>query len=694
VVEVDKPIASRARWVPLHLHPVAMLATLDLVALSAARLAFWLAFRGGHGPSSWGDLARAFYLGAKFDLRLVLLLVAPLALLGGTRSLAVASERGRRVWGWYLALTAVALCLFYGFDFGFYAYLRSRLAATALDFLVNPLISGRMVWESYPVVWAIVGIALLSLGRAWLFRVLVRRAEAKPRPAAGGWRRRVAIAACVVLWLGGVYGKLSWYPLRWSDAFFSTEDFVSAIALNPVIYFFDTFKNRTAGFDVEAVRHHYDRVAEYLGVGERDAATLRFTREERPTAQVGARPNIVVILLESYAYYKCSLSGNPLPSSPRLDEVATSSLLWRRFYVPSFGTARSVFALLTGIPDVETHETSTRNPLIVRQRTIVNALSGYERFYFLGGSLNWGNIRGVLMHNIPGLHVVEEGDFAAERVDVWGIPDIALFEAANAALRQVTDRPFFAVIQTSGNHRPYTIPKHSRGYQLVRHSDEELRAGGFISNEELNSFRLVDHSLGIFLDDARRERYFANTIFVILGDHGYQGRTAHAPPVADALGLTRLHVPFVIYAPGLGLAPRVVDTVASELDVLPTLASLTGTPYVNTTLGRDLFDQRFSEERFAFAIDDHFTKPRIGLISEDFFFRSYADGAEPQLYALTGPQAGMDVAAAQAEVAGAMAELCQGLFQTARYMLYHNAPSAGTDAPQAGRGVVPAAASR
>ena len=679
--------AVRPRLLPRHLGPVALLAALDLVALSAARLAFWLAFRGGHGPAAPGELARAFFIGAKFDLRLVLLLAAPPLLLGGTRLLGVDGPRGRRVWSWYLAVSTVALCLFYGFDFGFYAYLRSRLAATALDFLANPLISARMVWESYPVFWSLLGVALLAAGRTWVFGTLARRAARAEPPAAPRWRRRLAVALVVVLWVGGVYGKLSWYPLRWSDAFFSTDDFVSAVALNPVVYFFDTFKNRTAGFDVGAVRGHYDRVARYLGVEQPDPAALRYVREGRPLGTIGSRPNVVVILLESYAYYKCSLSGNPVPTSPRLDEIAASSLFWRRFYVPCFGTARSVFALLTGIPDVETHETSTRNPLIVRQRTIVSAFADYERYYFLGGSLNWGNIRGVLMHNIPNLHVFEEGDFDAERVDVWGIPDVALFEAANAALAKVEGKPFFAVIQTSGNHRPYTIPRHSRGYQSVQVSDEQLRDGGFISNEELNSFRLVDHSLGVYFDDARRERYFANTVFVILGDHGYQGRTAHAPAVADALGLTRLHVPFVVYAPGLGLAAKVSDAVASELDVLPTVASLTGTPYVNSTLGRDLLDPRFAEERFAFTIDDHFTRPRIGLIAEGFFFRSYTDGSEPQLYPLAGPEAGTDAAAAHPEVAGAMAELCQGLFQTARYMLYHNAPGGsagalGATAPQ------------
>ena len=73
----------------------------------------------------------------------------------------------------------------------------------------------------------------------------------------------------------------------------------------------------------------------------------------------------------------------------------------------------------TGIPDIELNKTSSRNPLIVDQHTIINSFDNYKKFYFLGGSASWANIRGLLTANIPNLEIYEEGSYASPRVDVW-----------------------------------------------------------------------------------------------------------------------------------------------------------------------------------------------------------------------------------------------------------------------------------
>ena len=131
------------------------------------------------------------------------------------------------------------------------------------------------------------------------------------------------------------------------------------------------------------------------------------------------------------------------------------------------------------MPDIELNKTSSRNPLVVRQHTIINAFKGYDKYYFLGGSANWGEIRGLLLHNIPGLHVFEEGSYSSPRVDVWGISDLNLFEEANKVLRKKKGKPFFAIIQTSGNHKPYTIPDDNRGFKVLAADEDEVVKYGF-----------------------------------------------------------------------------------------------------------------------------------------------------------------------------------------------------------------------
>lgn len=674
--ELVSPMRQVWRWLPRVVRLSLPLVAAELLVMSLFRLAFWKVFSNPADPVPTGELVRAFHVGARFDLRLAVLVCLPLLMLGGFGWFDPWRRRWAAVaWQAHFAFWTLVVVLTQFIDLGHYGYLEARLNAAALQYIEDPKVSGRMMWESYPVVWGLLGL-LLVVASAWFgVRALLRHPAFATPSTLLGWRRRVTAVLCGVAVVGGIYGKLSYYPLRWSDAYFSSNAFVSALALNPLLLFADTLGHRGESFDLGRVRASYPLVADYLGVDHPDAEKLDYTRTETPAGMVGGRrPNVVVILVESLATYKVSCFGNPMHGTPAFDALARDGILFRRFFVPAHGTARSVFTLVTGVPDVEVNETSSRNPLAVKQHTIINAFEGYEKLYFLGGSATWGNVRGLLSGNIAGLRLFEEGSYEAPRVDVWGISDLSLFEAANYTLREVGDRPFFAVIHTSGHHRPYTIPDDNRGFETVQADESELRRAGFVSLPEFNAFRFLDHSLGWFFEQARKEAYFGNTVFVLLGDHGLPGSAAHLPYGTAELALVRFQVPLLVYAPGL-LAPRSVDTVASEVDVLPTVAGVTGTPYRNTTLGRDLLDPRFDDRRYAFTMTDQFRVPEIGLLGDRFYLRMPRGGGTPTLHDLQSTNPVADVAGTHPGETASMQALCRGLFETARYMLVHNKPA-------------------
>jgi phosphoglycerol transferase MdoB-like AlkP superfamily enzyme len=255
-------------------------------------------------------------------------------------------------------------------------------------------------------------------------------------------------------------------------------------------------------------------------------------------------------------------------------------------------------------------------------------------------------------------------------------------------------KPFFAIIHTSGNHRPYTIPEDSRGFEPVEADDDEVRKYGFISAREFNSFRFMDHSIGHFMDEAAKEDYFNNTIFVFFGDHGLPGTAGHMPAAEWKLGLTRYHVPLVIYAPWLIKEGRAFDRVASEVDVLPTVASLASVPHLNTTLGRDLLAEGFDSMRYAFTVANQSTVPEIGLIGDEFYFVMNSDGSGKRLHRLDSGDPRENVSAQFPDTALEMERLCRGLYETSRYMPYFNAPeqkapSGPKDLPAPGNSPVP-----
>src|SRR6266853_2284206 len=523
------------------------LTAINLAVFAAFRGIFWAAFHEALASASSADLRKALYLGLKFDLRLTLLLCLPLALLGWIPLFDPARRRAARI-GWlvYLAAAECAVLLLYFVDFGHYAWMRVRLNASLVDHLTPVRVAAQVAWETYPLAWGFLALLALTLAFLGIARFAAGRTLTPGAAPLRKWPKRAAIAALAALYAFGIYGKWSRYPLRWSEAYFSSSEAVAALALNPVLFLMDTAENRNLTYDADKVREHYAYTASLLGVKTPDAEKLDFARYVTPAGKPPVQYNLVVIHMESFAAFKTGVFGNPLNATPYFAAIARESLLFTNFFVPEVPTPRSVFTMITGIPDVNGATTASRNPLVVNQHTLVNALEGYEKYYFLGGSATWGNIRGLFTHNIPGLHMFEEGDYDAPQADGWGVSDVVLFEKADEVLRK-EKKPFFAFIQTAGNHRPFTIPDDHRGFDLAQVDDVALRENGFDSLAAYNGMRYLDFSLESFFAKARKAPYFRNTLFVMYGDHGNPS-TRQTP--WEQLRLTGFHVPLAIYAPG------------------------------------------------------------------------------------------------------------------------------------------------
>jgi phosphoglycerol transferase MdoB-like AlkP superfamily enzyme len=636
------------------------LVAIELVVFGAFRAAFWLVFRETLAGASWGDLVKALYLGSKFDLRLALLLLLPLALLGWIPLLDPARRRAVRI-GWlaYLAAAQCVVLLLYFVDFGHYDWVRVRLNASLIDHLTPVGVAAQVAWETYPVLLGVLALALLTGAYAWVVERAARRCLTPVSNPFAKWPKRALIAVLVALYIAGIWGKWSRYPLRWSEAYFSSSEAVAAFALNPVLFFTDTAENRNLPYDADKVREYYAYTAALLGIKSPDPKKLDLARYVVPPKKPAIRYNLVVIHLESLPAFKAGVFGNRLDATPTLDAIAKDGVLFTNFFVPEVPTPRSVFEMLTGIPDVNGATTASRNPLIVSQHTLVNALEGYEKYYFLGGSATWGNIRGLFTHNIPGLRVFEEGDYDAPQVDGWGVSDVVLFDKAHKILRE-EKKPFFAFIQTAGNHRPFGIPDDHPGFELAKVDAAKLAENGFDSLAAFNGLRYLDFALGSFFEKARKDPYFANTVFVMYGDHG--NPSTQQTPWQELL-LTGYHVPFVIYAPGLVKRGRRIDFTASLTDALPTSLGLIGVPYLNTALGRDLLDLGPG--------DRHFSLIGInGVLDDEFYLR--LDPGGPRLFRYRTEAGAEDVHARYPEKTAELQRLQEALYETSKYLLYHN----------------------
>lgn len=657
--------------IPILFRFIIAITLLTLVILFGMRLIFWFMFNNPADPVPFDNILYAFYLGTKFDLRLTLFALIPLFALGWIKPLSpFRNTVAHYAWLVYLVLVASCVLIFYLADFGHYAYLHKRIDATMLRFLDNFDTSLQMVWQSYAVVPWIMLIISLIIVDAYVVKRLLRYYAAQPIPEHKKRHKAWIAPLGFFLFVFGMYGKFSWYPLRWSDAFFSTHAYAASVASNPVLYFFNTLKNQNITYDENRTREYYDLISQYLGVQQPDKSALNFTRHIPARQKHDRPPNVVMVFLESFASYKTGAFGNPLDPTPYFDKLNEQGVSFSNYFTPHVGTARSVWAAITGLPDIEVNKTSTRNPLVVDQHTIINAFRDYEKYYFIGGSANWGNIRGILSNNIHGLKLYEEGNYTNPRMDVWGLSDLHLFEEANRVLTK-EEKPFFAIIQTAGNHRPYHIPEDNRNFKRRDVDNATLAKSGFISLDEFNAFRFMDHSIAFYIEQAKKEKYFNNTIFVFFGDHGITGYVGnHGRQYLTHTELSGLATPLLFYAPEL-LKPAKYNKVASELDLLPTIAGLAGVDYVNTALGRDLFDPQFDDSRYAFTIK-HSRKSEIGLLDREFYLQIMEDGSNPRLYAIHSDDFRENVIDKHPEQAQQLREMAFGLYETTKFLMHHN----------------------
>lgn len=655
------------KWrVPKTIQWIVKLFFIYLVIFTAFRVATVICFK----PSRTGilELSPAFWLGLKYDLRWIAFILMPIAVFSIFPRFSPFYGAGpKKGWTAYLGIITLLVLFFYGADFGQFAYVNARLNADALIFAEDPQESLQMVWQSYPVIWILIGLFGAVMMMIWMFRRTHVGVEDKNLNIHKfTYRRRWHLAAILLLgWF--MYGFFTARPLDFFRAFNLNDEFKSNLALNPMQNFFTTLRFRSPDYHTRA-REYYPVMRDFLKLQEGKKKSFSpYSRYVLPgTQSLECQPNIVLVICESFSMYKSSMSGNPLNSTPYFNELCKQGVFFNRCFSPSFGTARGVFATITGIPDVQLGKFSTRNEESVNQRTIINDLEGYEKFYFIGGRSQFNNFSG-LIRNIHGVKIFEEGSYRSPKINVWGISDKNLFLESNEVLKKQT-KPFFAIIQTADNHRPFNIPLEDSDFVAPVIHPDTLMHYGFESQKEFNAFAYTDYCYRKFMEAAKKEPYFENTVFVFVGDHGVEGNSDQLyPPAWKEQRLADEHIPLLFYAPGL-LSPQLREEVVSQIDVLPTIAGLLPQPYTNTTLGRDLLDEN-KKTNAAFII--YHAPGWIGVVTDDYFYRRNIRISKEELVpvknnlpALTREQ--------DAALKKKLSELTLAMYETARWMLVNN----------------------
>lgn len=541
------------------------------------------------GSTPAAPFIEAFGNGLRFDLRVTVFILLPL-LLAPLSLRAMGARRLLRYWLGACASLAILLGLI---ELNFYREFHQRLNSLVFQYLQeDPATVLSMLWHGFPVMRLLAAWGLLSMAMLGLFGWLERRTRTVSKPGPYAWYKRIGVLlVLVVVATVAVRGTLrQGPPLRWGDAFTTDSMFANHLGLNAALTLYDAAKNRLSSHRDnawQAVMPQQQALAltrELLLTGNDrlvDEGLAAVRRDYRPPAD-GQLPvkNVVVILMESFAGRFVGALGSDDGITPNFDRLAADGLLFSRFFANGTHTHQGMFASMACFPNLPGFEYLMQTPEGGHRFSGLPQLLGaraFEDVYVYNGDFAWDNQLGFF-GNQGMTRFVGRGDYVDPVVadPTWGVSDQDMFDRAASELQALDgDKPFYALLQTLSNHTPYALPE-----QLPV---EPVRGHGSL-DQHLTAMRYSDWALGQFFAKVRKAPWYDDTLFVVLGDHGFG-----ASEQLTEMDLFRFHVPMLLLAPGITerFGSR-RETVGTQVDMVPTIIGRLGGEVRHQCWGRDL----------------------------------------------------------------------------------------------------------
>ncbi|WP_307988350.1 LTA synthase family protein, partial [uncultured Pseudomonas sp.] len=579
-----------------HLAFTLLCALIMMVMFTLLRVALLVYNREMILDTPASTFLEAFGNGLRFDARIVVYFSIPLLL--AVLSVKAMAMRGvLRFW-----LTAASsLALFLGLmEMDFYREFHQRLNGLVFQYVKeDPKTVMSMLWYGFPVVryllsWA-VGTVILYLvfrGADRVTRSSATRAAAGTSRAVAPWYGRAAVfvvllLVCVVLARGTLRQGP---PLRWGDAYTTDSNFANQLGLNGSLSLIAAAKSRFGDDRTNIWKATLEQPVATQTVRDMlltendklvDPDTAPVRRDTTPPAEKTLPiKNVVVILMESFAGHSVGALGRPGNITPYFDELSKQGLLFERFFSNGTHTHQGMFATMACFPNLPGFEYLMQTPEGSHKLSGLPELLSARKFddvYVYNGDFAWDNQSGFFS-NQGMTTFVGRNDFVDPVFSdpTWGVSDQDMFNRGLEELKKREGKePFYALLQTLSNHTPYALPTPL--------PVEPVTDRGSL-NEHLTAMRYSDWALGQFFEKARKEPYFKETLFVIVGDHGFGNEQQ-----ISEMDLGRFNVPLLLIGPGIQekFGTR-TDIVGTQVDIVPTIMGRLGGEFRQQCWGRDL----------------------------------------------------------------------------------------------------------
>ena len=410
--------------------------------------------------------------------------------------------------------------------------------------------------ESAPLLLSFSLIAGLFLIGAWGIHRLLRRGKDLKGHALLGPKIAWSILCIFVLFFIMRSG-LQTTPLNPSMAYFSATPILNHAAVNTewnlmddMLHAGSTGKNPYHYMDPEEARQ---RIAPYINQFHSSPDTILNT----------SKPNVVLIILESFTAELIESLGGEKGITPHMETLIDEGILFNNIYATGDRTDKGMIAIMSGFPSQATQSIIKNVNKLEKLPALGTSFkqAGYHTSFFYGGESEFYNIKSfMLSHSID--RVIDRHSFPREQTNSkWGAFDHLTFQKQIDSLEGAAE-PFFSVLLTLSNHEPFEVPG-------THH---------FGSDGDANLFRstafYTDSALWDYFQKAKTRDWYANTLFVLIADHG------HRLPSNTKASYTpqRYHIPLLFYGEPIKTALRgtQITKLGNQTDLASTLLGSLG----------------------------------------------------------------------------------------------------------------------
>jgi len=284
-------------------------------------------------------------------------------------------------------------------------------------------------------------------------------------------------------------------------------------------------------------------------------------KKSTPAHKIGTDVNVMVIILESFGNeWIGKKTGGPF--TPFIDSLIDESLYFSNAFANGKKSIEAVPAIFAGVPSLfdEPYITSNYGTNTIDALPSMLAKKGYTSAFFHGatnGSMKFDEFS--VLAGFNSYYGRTEYDNDEHNDKTWGILDEYFMPWTAKMITSELKEPFIAGLFTLSSHHPYFIPEEHKN---------SLPSG---EAKLAKSVAYTDMSLQLFFEEAKKQPWYENTLFVLCADH--------TPASHEALfnqRTTMYQIPIIFFDPQKRIAPANDETIFSQVDISPTILDLIG----------------------------------------------------------------------------------------------------------------------